>query len=417
MVAQVDYANPIKKDLKLEAGLRGQVRTFDTDNLNYIYDYNLNDFILRESISANYEFTDRVYAAYTTITGKVGKLGYNAGLRAESSNYDGLLKSSDSSFSVDFPLSLFPSAFLSYALDDNSDLQMNYTRRIQRPNFFQLIPFIDYTDPLNLSVGNADLSPEFTNSFEINYNKRFNNNHSILLSGYYKYTNNLLTRYQYKGVNPVTGDSAIYNTWENANSSTSYGFEFTSTNKLTKRFDIITNANFYNASINSENLEQNLSNSQFSYFLKTTMTYKLGKTNDWTLQMNADYQSKTVLPVGGSGGFGRGPFGGNQAAGSNGFVNPNYGIDMSVRKDIIKNKNGQGYKGSITLSVNDVLRTRIYDATTSSDFFVQNLRRRRDPQIFRLQFNYRFGKADTSLFRRKNMKGEMEGMREGMQGM
>ncbi len=417
LVAQTDFANPIKKDLKLEAGLRGQVRTFITDNLNYIYDYNLGDYVLRESISANYEFTDRVYAAYTTITGKAGKLGYNAGLRAESSNYDGELKSADSSFSVDFPLSLFPSAFLSYAVNDNSDVQFNYSRRVQRPNFFQLIPFIDYTDPLNLSVGNADLSPEFTNSFEANYTRRFNNNHNILISGYYKYTTNLLTRYQYKGLNPVTGDSAIYNTWVNANSSTSYGIEFTSTNKLSKRFDMITNANFYNASINSENLEQDLNNSQFSFFVKATMTYKMGKNNDWTWQLNGDYQSKTVLPVGGSGGFGRGPFGGNQAAGSNGFVNPNYGIDLSVKKDIIKAKNAPGYRGSLTLSVNDVLRTRIYDASTSSDFFVQSLQRRRDPQIFRLQFQYRFGKMDTSLFRRKNMKGEMEGMREGMQGM
>nr|MCU0404331.1 outer membrane beta-barrel family protein [Chitinophagaceae bacterium] len=82
------------------------------------------------------------------------------------------------------------------------------------------------------------------------------------------------------------------------------------------------------------------------------------------------------------------------------------------------NKNGQGYAGSLTLSMNDIFRTRIYDATTSSDFFVQNLQRRRDPQVLRLQFNWRFGKMDASLFKRKNMKGEMEGMREGMsQGM
>jgi hypothetical protein len=92
-------------------------------------------------------------------------------------------------------------------------------------------------------------------------------------------------------------------------------------------------------------------------------------------------------------------------------------MDLSIRKDIIKNKNGQGYQGSLTLSMNDVFRTRIYDITTSSDFFLQNLSRRRDPQVARLQFSWRFGKMDVSLFKRKNMKGEMEGMREGMQSM
>jgi hypothetical protein len=159
-----------------------------------------------------------------------------------------------------------------------------------------------------------------------------------------------------------------------------------------------------------------LNNSQTSFFGKITLTQRLGKTNQWTLQMNADYQSKTVLPVGSGGrSMGGGGFmGGPTAAGSNGFVNPNYGVDFSIRRDIIKNKNGQGYAGSLTLSMNDVFRTRVYDATTASDFFIQNLQRRRDPQVVRLQFNWRFGKFDASLFKRKNMKGEMEGMSEGM---
>lgn len=417
-VAQADYANPISKLIKLETGLRAQIRTFDSYNDNLLFDYNTNDFVLLPNVSANFEFTDRVYAAYGTITGKTkenGKLGYNVGLRLESSDYDGTVKETNQAFRVQFPVSLFPSAFLSYKLTDKSDLQANYTRRINRPSFFQLIPFIDFTDPLNLSVGNAGLRPEFTNSFETNYSYQFNNNHTLLVSGYFKHTTDLLTRYQYKDINTITKDSAIYNSWENANSSSRYGLEATSNHKFTKRFDMIANINLYNANINSENLEQDLNNSQTSFYSKLTLTYKAGKKNNWVLQANADYQSRTVIPVGGGGGF-RGPFMGNGPAGSNGFVNPNYGMDVSIRKDIIKNKNGQGYQGSLTLSMNDVFRTRIYDITTSSDFFFQNLARRRDPQVLRLQFNWRFGKMDTSLFKRKNMKGEMEGMREGMQG-
>lgn len=418
-VVQVDYMNPISKIMKFEGGLRAQIRTFDARNDNLIFDYNQNDFILIPRISANYEFTDRVYAAYGIVTGRDkegGRFGYNVGLRVESSNYDGMLTDTKDEFSVEFPLSLFPSAFASYKLTEKSDLQFNYSRRINRPNFFQLMPFIDYTDPLNLQVGNAGLTPEFTNSFEVNYNYQFNNQHSILASGYFRYTEDLLTRYQYKDLNPVTNDSAIYNTWENANSATRYGFELTSTNKINQKLDLITNLNVYNATINSENLEQDLNNSQTSFYGKMTVTHKLGKKNNWVVQANADYQSRTVLPVGGGGGM-RGPFGGNQAAGSNGFVNPNYGMDLSIRRDIIKNKSGQGYAGSLTLSMNDIFRTRLYDATTNSDFFVQNITRRRDPQVLRLQFNWRFGKMDASLFKRKNMKGEMEGMREGMQGM
>jgi outer membrane receptor protein involved in Fe transport len=414
-VFQLDYANPINKLVKLEGGIRAQIRTFDSNNDNFIYDHNTNEFIFVPNISANYEFTDRVYAAYGIVTGKTqvgGRFGYNVGLRLESSNYDGIQTDTKETFSVQFPLSLFPSAFASYKLTDKSDLQFNYSRRINRPNFFQLIPFIDYTDPLNLRLGNPNLKPEFTNSFETNYSYQFNSKHSILASGYFRLTTDLISPYQYKDLNPISKDSVIFNTFENAQSSTRYGVELTSTDKINSKLDIITNFNLYNARVNSENLEQDLNNSQTSFYTKMTVTQKIGKKNNWIVQANADYQSKTVLPVGGGG---RMPWmGGSSAAGSNGFVNPNYGMDLSIRHDIFKNKIGQGYAGSLTLSMNDIFRTRIYDATTSSTFFVQDLIRRRDPQVLRLQFNWRFGKMDASLFKRKNMKGEAEGMREGM---
>jgi outer membrane receptor protein involved in Fe transport len=418
-VFQTDYSNPITDKIKIDAGLRGQVRDFSSKNLNYLYDYAVNDFVLNKYASSDYSYTDQVYAAYTTVTGKAGNLGYNIGMRIESSKYDGTRRSIegiDSSFEVSYPVSAFPSAFLSYKLNDKSDVQVNYSRRINRPNFFQLIPFVDYTDPLNLRVGNPGLKPEFTNSIESNYSYQFNNNHNILISAYYKYSTDLITGYQFKGINVISGDSAIYNTYINANSSTRYGIEFTGRNVLTKKFDIVTNLNVYNAEINSENVKMGVTNSQTSFFGKMTMTQKIGKTNQWTIQANGDYQSKTVLPVNSGGGMGGRFFGATQAAGSNGYVNPNYGVDMSIRRDLIKNKNGQGYQASLTLSMNDIFRTRIYSVQTSSEYFVQNLRRRRDPQVLRLQFNWRFGKIDTNLFKRKNMKGEMEGMSEGMQG-
>ncbi|MFX7870430.1 TonB-dependent receptor, partial [Acinetobacter baumannii] len=88
------------------------------------------------------------------------------GLRAESSNYTGTLlnaKGADSAtFKVDFPLSLFPSAFVTYKINPKQDFQINYSRRVNRPNFFQLMPFPDYSDPQNINIGNANLKPEFT---------------------------------------------------------------------------------------------------------------------------------------------------------------------------------------------------------------------------------------------------------------
>ena len=94
-----------------------------------------------------------------------------------------------------YPISLFPSVFLSYKLKNRQELQANFSRRINRPNFFQLIPYTDRSDSLNITRGNPDLVPEFTSSFEVSYSKTYGKNNSFLASLYYKYTTDLITSY------------------------------------------------------------------------------------------------------------------------------------------------------------------------------------------------------------------------------
>jgi outer membrane receptor protein involved in Fe transport len=420
-VIQSDYANPLSDKAKIEAGVRAQIRNFTSDNRNDTFNYNQSKYITNELINSNYKFTDQVYAAYVTFTGKVGKLGYNAGLRAESSNYEGTQirkAGGDSTFSVKYPVTLFPSAFLSYKLTEKQDLQFNYTRRINRPGFFQLIPFTDYSDPQNLSRGNPALTPEFTNSLEANYSLQINNNNSILASVYFKNTENLITRFYDTAFNPNISQTVNRATYVNANNSRSYGLELTSRNNITKAWDITTNVNFYNATLNGSNVGTGGTvNSRFSYFAKLNTNYRFGKNTSWTFQVNGDYQGKTVLPVssggggGGRGGGGGGMFGGgNQTAGTNGYVNPFYGLDLALRKDFLKNKTL-----SFTLSVQDVLKTRKRDTYAQTDYYTQSYVTRRDQQIFRLQISYRFGKQDINLFKRKNTRSESDGMSEGIQ--
>ncbi len=105
-------------------------------------------------------------------------------------------------------------------------------------------------------------------------------------------------------------------------------------------------------------------------------------------------------------------FGGGPISTVNGYINSNYGVDMAVKKDFLKNNTA-----SISLSVNDIFRTKVFSSHSESPYFIQDNRRRRDPQVVRLNFNWRFGKFDVSLFKRKNLKGEMEGMQNGMQGI
>ncbi|MEO5681075.1 MAG: TonB-dependent receptor [Chitinophagaceae bacterium] len=402
LVIQTDYTKPFGTKTKIETGTRVALRSRVNNNYTYTLD-GISAPVLVPSASSNYQNTDNVFAAYFTYSSAIKDFSYKLGLRAESSSYAGELSNTGEKFKNNYPVSLFPSVFLTQKLKDNQQLQLSYSRRINRPNFFQLIPFVDYTDKLNITKGNPGLVPEFTQSLELSYLKTFTGNNTLLGSLYYKHTNNLITRYLNKEVNPLTGDEDLINTYINANSSYSAGAELTAQNYLTKWWDISTNINVYNSQIKTDSSSQP---ALWSWFGKFNSNFKLPK--DFTMQLTATYQSKTNLPVNTNQGFGGPGFGQSQSS-SQGYIAASWGIDLAVKKTFMKSK-----ALSVTLSVNDIFRTRVSNQYSYSEYFVQNYNRLRDPQMVRLNFAYRFGKIDMSLFKRKNLKAE-QGAGDSMQ--
>jgi ferric enterobactin receptor len=406
LTIQTDYVKPFKK-IKLETGLRAQLRKLTNINDNYVLNPSTNQFELIPSATSNYRNNDNVYAAYVSLSGNVKDFGYKLGLRGESSEYNGTLLGNSAKFSNSYPVSLFPSLFLSQKLKNKQELQVSVTRRINRPNFFQVIPFIDYTDNLNITKGNPDLKPEFTQSYEMSYSKTFKKNNNFLASIYYKKTTDLITRYLDKGTNPITGEDILINTFINANSSQAFGTELTSVNYLTKWWDISTNLNLYHSKINTDNINGTSADALWSWFGKFNSNFKLPAK--FSVQLSATYQSKTNLPVNTGGGFG--PGGPMQAqSSSQGYIKPSYGFDIAVKKSFLKND-----AASVSLSVNDIFKTRKSEQYSFSEYFTQTYSRLRDPQMFRINFAYRFGKIDMSLFKRKNTKADSQGATDGMQ--
>jgi len=418
---QTDYENPINETTKFEGGARAAVRDFKNNLDQFSYNYSTGKYEIVPQATNKYKYIDAVYAIYGTYSFRVKKWNYQLGLRAESSNYEGTLiggssTGKDTSFTINYPLSLFPSAFVTYKLSDKQDIQINYSRRVNRPNFFQLIPFPDLTDPQNISIGNVSLKPEFTNSFELSYNNAYKKGANLLISTYFKYSTNLITRYQYRDKNPVTSDSAIYNTFANANNSVNYGIELTNKFPVTKTWDMTGNLNVYNSKINGTNIEAGLTNQRVSWFFKWNNNIKFKK--NYSIQLSGDYQARTVLPPSSGGGGGRfggggGMFGGGTQSTAQGYIDPRYSFDLALRKDWTWKG---GNSASLTLSMNDIFRTQFFNTHSESPFFVQDNSRRRDPQLARLNFNYRFGKFDVNLFKRKSTKGDQGFDSGGMMG-
>lgn len=415
--SQLDYSNPISDKMKIEMGLRGAVRDYNSANENFNFNQTQGKYVSIPALNSKYKFKDQVYAGYATFSQKIKNFTYQLGGRVESSKYIGTLVDSNQVFENSFPFSFFPSVFLTQKINDKQDLQLNYSRKVNRPNFFQLIPYYDYSDSLNISRGNPALLPEFTNLMELSYQVNLRNGNNIITTVYYRNTEDLITNYQYrdKNPNPAKQDSIFISSYENANSSIAYGLEITATNKIAKWWSVTSNVNLYNSKINGVNLQSNLNNQQVSWFGKINNNFTLSK--NLTIQLTGDYTSKTILPPGRGGGGGGRMHGGGNLSTANGYTEPVYGFDLAIKKDFLKDKSA-----SISLSMNDFLRTKVYRVHSRSDFSntiysIQENERRRDPQLVRLNLNWRFGKFDVALFKRKNLKAEQEGMQNGMQGM
>lgn len=396
---QSDYVDPLSDDIKVEAGVRAALRRNDNSNSNLVYDPVTGEWAPVQVFANTYNFNDDVYAAYATFSHQMKKWGYQLGLRAESSQYTGNLPDADTSFTNDFPLSLFPSAFVTYQLNETDNIQVSYTRRVNRPNFFQLMPFTDFTDPFNLRRGNANLRPEFTNSFELNYQNIFAKGHNLLITAYYKDANDLITAYQFSEYNEVIDQEVLVNSYANSNGSKAYGVEITLRNNLFKNVELTSNVNMYQSEVDASNVETDLVNKQFTWFVKENLTVKLPA--QFTLQVSGEYQSPAAFTPSGGGRF-RGWGGSTNTA--QGYTIGYWFVDMALRKDLFDRK------ASLTLSMQDIFRSRRTGAYTESDFFIQDNWRLRNPQLLRLNFSYRFGKMDASLFKRKNTNQNNEGM-------
>lgn len=405
---QADYVQPFSNGSKIEAGLRATIREMENANNNYRFNSVTNEYQVIPNPVAEYKSLDQVYAAYASYSGSLGKAtSYQIGLRAESSDYLGKLPQMGREFHNSYPVSLFPSVFLSQKLTAKDQLQFSYRRGINRPSFFQLMPFADYTDPLNIRQGSAGLKPEFIHTVEGTYLKNWNRNSYATATAYYRYSSGLISSYQTIQTNPFTGTDAVVSTAANLGTSHRYGLELTSQFQPVKWWTVLANVNGYNAIINSDSLLANQANF-LSGFAKLNNTFMLPAR--FTVQVSGVYQSRTsLLPDnegggGGRGGGGGGMFGGGSSGTAQGYLDHNWFLDISVRKAW-----GPKDAVSLTLACNDVFGTRRFIQHTENAYFVQDYDRLSNPYTFRLNLSWKFGQVDADLFRRKNTKSSGEG--------
>ncbi|MDE7351278.1 MAG: TonB-dependent receptor, partial [Muribaculaceae bacterium] len=264
---KIDYTNKLNEWLKLEAGFNGnyghensptdyfvgivKYPFLDHDSWTLIVDED--DAVQGYGYFNRFIYNNNISALYATLGGKIENFSFSAGLRGEAWQIKtrslgfGQSEADVAPFKKN-NFALFPSLFLSYSLPHDNEMQINYTRRIRRPWGGQLNSFHDISDPTNVSYGNPELQPQYSNSFELNYLKSWTF-HMLSLSAYVRTTSDMMNRISY-----LDGD-VMYSTWANIADEVNSGCEIVAKNSFWNRLDLTTTVNLYNNHISGWNYD------------------------------------------------------------------------------------------------------------------------------------------------------------------
>lgn len=198
---QSDYILPMKKNQKIEAGVKAIIRQASSDYTSLIRYTTTDDYKLNPSNTDKFNYEQDVYSAYLNYNFKLKNTSFRVGIRAEQTFVNGDFTSSNSKVKQDY-FNLLPNLMISNKFSNAYTLVVNYTQRLQRPYIWNLNPFVSNNDSLNISYGNPDLDAQVIHS--LSFQNRFMKNgtfYSINLTG--SYSGNQITRYAF--FTPSTG--------------------------------------------------------------------------------------------------------------------------------------------------------------------------------------------------------------------
>jgi outer membrane receptor protein involved in Fe transport len=318
----IEYSNPLSENSTLETGFTREVRKQDFD---FYADSSSNgiSFVTDAAKTNRFLFDQTIDALYGTFERSLGQFSLLGGLRFEYVQNKSNLVTTDSTFRNDYS-SLYPSLHLAYKLSENSELQLNYSRRTNRPEGDDLNPFPEYSDPLHVRTGNPHLLPEYIHSVEFGW-QWLNKNLTLTPSIYY--------RYRYNGFTSVTElvqDSILLTTMRNLSSDRSAGLELIVNGSLANYLTADINTNIFYNTIDASNIGFSKNKSIISWSGNFNINLKLRPST--LLQINSYYRSSRLTP--------QGKYLGNFVA--------NFGVRHNLVED----------KLSLVLTISDIFKTR-----------------------------------------------------------
>ncbi len=372
---KIDYTNPLKIG-KFESGF--QYTTGPNGDIDFIYeDFDLNSvlWINNTNYSNILFFNQSIYATYATFSSKFKEFEYQLGLRYEITDRIIEQKTTNEKYLVNLS-NYYPTVHINKKLTKDRNIQLSYSKRVNRPKPWLLNPYPNFSDLYNLSKGNPYLKPEDINAFEINYQKNYKKMF-YSLGTYYNLTTNSIVR-----IITIDELNRKVSTMGNFDKKESYGFELMLNIDPKKWININLSGNLYNMSVNGNITGENVKDNSFNYETKLATNFTITKTTKF--QLTGVYNSPSV-----------------DIQGEKSEV---YYFDFGIKQDVFKKK------ASLTLNIQDVFKTRTSERTILNKSYYTFEKMNREYQVYMITFSYKINNFKKQ--KPNNQGGEVEGLEQ-----
>lgn len=361
--AKVDFLKPLKNGARFEAGAKS---SFIRTDANAIYDSILNGTLVRDLNRSNhFVYNENINAAYVNYSRPLSKkLTGQFGLRLEHTHSDGKQLTTGVNFVRDY-VQLFPTVYLQYQPNQKNSFVLNYGKRIGRPDYQSLNPFVEFLDKYTYEQGNPNLKPQFSHNIELSHT--FKN----FLTTTFNYTNTTDIIQQVMEQNAGQNETALKQS--NIATQRQFGLSVNAMLSIKKWWATNIYTNVYN------NRFSGIVNGDLATFGTTTAVFnvmeqfKLNK--GWGLELNGFYRTAAVDGVMGINGLGS--------------------VNLGVSKQVLKNK------GSLRLNIRDIFWTQQASGGSKFGNIDAQFQQKNDSRFVNLSFTYRFSKGKAGNVQRK----------------
>ena len=377
--ARIDYANPLKNGGRFEAGLKTSFVSSDNDAK--FYDVSSGTPVVDVNKTNHFLYHENNNAGYLNFRKEYKKFDFQLGLRGEQTNINTEQKMGDIKFDSSY-FQLFPSVFFNYKLKENQTLGVSVSRRIDRPGYSQLNPFLFLIDVTTYATGSPALLPQLTWSYELSYTVK-----SISFTLGYSHTrdNQNIAIAKFRDVFPhiPSDENVTVQIPINLSSSDYFGLTVSAPIRVTKWWNMINNGNLYYNHFNGELGGTTLNNGKPVADIRTNNTFTFGK--GWTAELNGSFNS----------------------GGQYGFMvsEPQWGVGVGLQKTVMKGK------GTVRFNMSDIFWTNLPEAVITYNNYVEKWHAYRESRVANLVFTYRFGNNKVQAARRRTTASEEERQR------